>query len=137
LWQEPNALWEQLSKAGFIEGAYAGDDAVPTNNSGHTPLNAFRQVVIMGRTADYEDTGVPPIRLNLVLGRGTPVDIAQETDVKLDDGLPQTGALRVAIEDPGNVFGDLGSSEPGCVTVGQNTYDVASDRQDCNLVYVF
>ena len=134
---EPNALWEQLAKAGFIEGAYAGDSATPTTTSNHTPLNAFNNVVILGRTADYRDLGTPAVRLHLILGRGIPVDIARETDIKLDDGLPLTGTLRLANDDPGNVFGTLGSGDSACLDGGTSEYDIAGDAQDCNLVFLY
>ncbi len=133
---EPNALWEQLAKAGFIEGAYIGGPGVPTNSSNQTPLNAFNNVVLMGRTADYEDPGAAAVRLHLVLGRGVPVDIARETDIKLDDGLPLTGVLRLAIADPGNVFGLPGSTDPGCKSPTDD-YNIAGDVQDCNLVFLY
>jgi hypothetical protein len=136
--REPNALWEQVSAAGFIEGAYTGAPEAPTTNSNQTPLNAFNNVVVMGRTADYlsaDDNS--QIRLNLVLGRGVPVSIARELDIKLDDGVPVTGILRLAIDfDAGAVFGEAGESDPTCITV-DDQYNVASDAQDCNTVYLY
>ena len=124
---EPNALWEQLAKAGFIEGHYSGASTTPTTVSNQTPLNAFNNVVVLGRTLDNQDSVVPSIRLNLVLGRGVPVDIARETDIKLDDGNPLTGALRLSINDPGNVFGEIGSSDPRCLDSANNNYNIAGD----------
>ena len=125
------------SQGGFIEGAYTGNPTAPTNSSGQTPLNAFNNVIILGRTADYLDDGVPSLRLNLVLGRGVPVDVAREADVKLDDGRPMTGVVRLANDDPGNVFGALGASDPGCLDLATSQYDIAGDVQDCNLVYLY
>ena len=52
---EPNALWEQLSKAGFIQGVYTGEAGAPDTNSNQTPLNAFNNIVILGRTDEYVD----------------------------------------------------------------------------------
>ena len=134
---EPNALWEQLAKAGFIEGAYSGDPTSPTTDGNQTPLNAFNNVVILGRSADYKDVATPSVRLHLVLGRGIPVDIARETDIKLDDGLPLTGTLRLAIDDPGNIFGTLGSGDALCLNASTSEYNGAADSQDCSLVYLY
>lgn len=135
---EPNAVWEQLAKAGFIDGAYSGDPAVPTTNGNQTPLNAFNNVVILGRTADYQDSGTPSTRLHLILGRGVPVDIARETDVKLDDGRPLTGTVRLAVNDSSpNTFGMLGSTDARCLDTGSSEYNVTGDSQDCNLVYLY
>ncbi|MFT5393409.1 MAG: prepilin-type N-terminal cleavage/methylation domain-containing protein [Gammaproteobacteria bacterium] len=140
---EPNALWEQLSKAGFIQGSYSGAATEPTTNTNQTPLNAFNNVVLLGRTADYIDRdNAPSVRLNLVLGRGVPVDIARELDVKLDDGIPDTGVLRLAVT-TGAVFGDLGASSPApeaCSIADANgiqIYDIAGDPQDCNTVFLY
>ena len=133
---EPNALWEQLAKAGFIQGAYDGTAATtPTTTNNLTPLNAFNNVVVLGRTDDYRDSGTPAVRLNLVLGRGVPVDITRELDVKLDDGLPLTGVLRLANDDPGDTFGAIGGSLTGCLD--GTDYDIADDEQDCNTVFLY
>ena len=100
------------------------------------PSNAFNHVVVIGRTADYLSVGVSPVRLNLVLGRGVPVDIVQELDVKLDDGIPNTGILRLAADlGSGASFGDLGESDPLCHNAG--IFDVAADNQDCNAVFLY
>ena len=136
-WAEPNGLWEQMALAGFIQGAYAGDDEEPSTVSNHTPLNAFNNIVVLGRTADYLDSGTASVRLNLVLGRGVPVDITRELDVKLDDGGPRTGVLRLAIDDDGETFGLIGSSEEECFDTDNDAYDVAGDAQDCNTVFLY
>ena len=47
-WPEPNALWEQMALAGFIQGAYTGTGVQPTTTSNHTPLNAFNNIVVLG-----------------------------------------------------------------------------------------
>ena len=133
---EPNALWEQLSKAGFIQGAYTGNAATPSTTSNQTPLNAFNNIVVMGRTADYISANFASTRLTLELGRGVPVDIAQELDIKLDDGMPGTGVMRLALDiSAGAVFGEIGESDAGCHAGG--AYDVSTDVQDCNPVYLY
>ena len=50
---ENNALWEQLSKSGFLQGSYQGGNEAPTPNGDVSPLNAYHHVVVMGRSADY------------------------------------------------------------------------------------
>jgi len=136
-WPEPNAAWEQLAKAGFIQGDYSGATTEPSANGDDTPLNAFNNVVILGRTADYEDTGTAATRLHLVLGRGVPVDITRELDVKLDDGRPTTGVLRLALE-TAPTFGFHAQTESGCMdTSTPPEYDIAGDIQDCNTVFLY
>lgn len=139
-WAEPNALWEQLAKAGFIKGEFEGDAAAPTAGNRRAPLNPFNRVMVLGRTADYLDAGgAPPVRLNLALGRGIPVDLARELDVKIDDGIPDTGALRLTVS-TGATFGDVAEGSEDCVRTGQGgarLYDAAADSQDCNVVYLY
>jgi prepilin-type N-terminal cleavage/methylation domain-containing protein len=132
---EPNALWEHLAKAGFIQGAYDGTaNTEPTTTNNLTPLNAFNNIVILGRTADYQGTAA--VRLNLILGRGIPVDIARELDVKLDDGLPLTGALRLTAVTSGT-FGSIGETDAACLNVAGTDYDIFADVQDCNTLYLY
>ena len=78
-WLEPNAMWVQLAAAGFIQGSYAGGTGAPTNDNGVAPLNAFNNVMVMGRTDDFADA--PSARLHLVIGRGVPVDVMRELDL--------------------------------------------------------
>ena len=83
--------------------------------------------------------GPPPVRLNLVLGRGIPVELARELDVKIDDGIPDTGALRLTVSS-GATFGDPAEGEAVCVRTGgggTRIYDVGSGSQDCNVTYLY
>ena len=148
LYLEPNAMWVQLAAAGFIQGNYtagspggpAGTDP-PTNNNGIAPLNAFNNVMIMGRTPDFEEA--PSARLHLVMGRGIPVDVIQELDLKLDDGRPASGDLRATLTTP-TVF-TAGGTNPiagrndECVQEdnGVKLWNIRGDAQSCNAVYMF
>ena len=74
--------------------------------------------------------GPPPVRLNLVLGRGIPVEL----DVKIDDGIPDTGALRLTVSSEATL------GESTCVRTGgggTRIYDVGSGSQDCNVTYLY
>ncbi len=139
VYDEANALWEQLSKAGFIQGAYLGSAATePSTTNNLAPLNAFNNVVTIGRTTDY--LGTNPVRLNLVVGRGVPVNILLELDTKLDDGIPLTGVIRAALAAP-TIFANAnswGGMLATCVTAAVPIiWDVAADDQDCNTVLLF
>ena len=138
---EPNALWEHLSKAGFISGAYNGGVTEPSTNTVVAPQNPFNAAIVMARTNNYMDvTAGPPTRLHLIIGRSTPVDIARELDTKLDDSNPETGNLRSAAEVAGPLAGSFswGGSAAGCVDrAGTAFWDVNADVQDCNTVFLF
>ena len=141
VYDEANGLWEQLSQAGFIQGAYAGTPATePSTNNNLAPLNAFRNVMTIGRTPDYQ--GVNPVRLSVIIGRGVPVSIMRELDVKLDDGVPETGVVRATMPDGSvTVFSgtnNWGGRNPGCISgTTPPIWDIASDAQDCNAVFLY
>lgn len=141
-WTEALALWEHLSKAGFIQGNYTGGSAAPTAaDTDKAPRNAFNGYLVLYRTSDYYDTsGTPADRLNLILGAGIPVNVLRELDLKVDDGLPQTGVMRHALTS-GGTFPDngIGLSTATCVdtTTTPPIWDIASNEQLCNAIYLY
>ncbi len=148
-WQEAAALWEHLWKAGFIQGSYNGVDssnAVPTDEATYreagSPVNPFNGSMILFRTADYQTEPAPApaasTRLNLVMGRQIPVNIARELDTKLDDARPLTGVVRL-VTASGVTFSGIGdyNNSPDCKTATGNDYDIAGDSQDCNVLYLY
>ena len=145
-YDEPNAVWEHLSKAGFVSGSYDGAGGnEPTTANNASPFNPFNAAIVLARTGNYLDpTAAPPQRLHLVVGRGTPVDIARELDTKLDDANPQTGNLRSALVGGGgpDILGgtsNWGAGDPACYddTVTPPIWDVNADSQDCNPIFLF
>jgi prepilin-type N-terminal cleavage/methylation domain-containing protein len=143
-WKEPNAMWEQLAKAGFVQGSYAGTNAVPTQSNGLAPLNAFNAPMVVGRTDEYQvDAGSPSTRLHLITGRFIPVKVMRELDVKVDDSWPQTGTLRAVALDAGvTVFTGTpkwGGQDDTCVDTGTtpDSWNVTGDSQDCNAAILF
>ncbi len=137
---EPNAMWVQMAAAGFIQGSYrAGTggiaaNATPTNNNGVAPLNAFNNVMVMGRTDDF--LAAPSARLHLVIGRGIPVDVMRELDLKVDDGVPNAGDLR-GTATSGALFGIIAEQDATCVDTSNNIWDIRQDAQSCNSAYIF
>lgn len=135
-WTEINAVWEHLSKAGFIKGSYDGL-AGSASTADVAPTNVFSGVLVMARDDGYEDTGTPPVRLLMHMGRFVPADIARELDVKLDDGQPNTGTLRNALA-TGSPFGALGQADANCVTgTGANMiWNIDVNPSDCVPTYL-
>ena len=141
---ENNAAWEHMSKAGFIQGSYAGAATEPNFSNNLSPVNAFNNPMLMGITDEYADAGAAAVpRLHLVIGRGIPVAILRELDVKVDDGVPDTGVLRATLQTAVTFAGtnSWGGSDAGvaCVnaTPTPSIYDVASNSPDCNGVFIF
>ncbi len=140
-WSELNGVWEQMSKAGFIQGSYPGTGSSPDPssappNSDHAPINVFNGVLIMARDDGYQvDSGTPASRLLLYMGRNVPVDIARELDVKVDDGRPLTGTLRNA--ENGSAEWQSVDGGVSCVDTANNEWDIGGDGQNCNPVFLF
>ncbi|MGI9335370.1 MAG: hypothetical protein ACR2RL_19660, partial [Gammaproteobacteria bacterium] len=141
-WEEPAAMWEQLSAAGFIQGAYSGGTSEPAAGSNTAPENPFNGLVLVGRNDDYVDAAAPPVpRRHVVIGRFVPVDIMQELDTKMDDGRPQTGDLRATTQ-TGSIWGGTsnwgGYGTTSCLDAASPPgWDVTSAPQDCNGVFFF
>lgn len=139
VWREPNALWEQLAKAKFINGNYAGSAFVePVSGNSLAPLNPYGQVVLIGRTQDFEGALQP--QRHVLLGRGMPVDIARELDLKLDDSVPDTGSIRATLDDA-SLTTFIGSNRPGGREAGcldaTPIWNTSGESQDCNAVSLF
>lgn len=143
-WLELSGVWEQLSKAGFIQGSYDGtadDSTAPTTDE--APINVFNGIVVLGRHSGYYDstgdvgTRASAARLVLTMGQNVPVDIARELDVKVDDGRPRTGTLRNAVE--GTAIYESDSSVVSCIDTSgsEPIWDIASDSQSCNPAFLF
>lgn len=138
-WTESNAFWEQLAKAGFLNGAFRGTAAAePEIGNDLTPLNVFQRPIIIGRTTDY--LGAASLRRHVLVGRGVPVDLLRELDVKLDDGKAAEGRIRATVDDAAvTVFGGAhlwGGRDPACVNAVPE-WDGAADAQDCNALMIF
>ena len=138
-WEEALALWEHLSKSGFIQGNYIGGTAQHNQNDNNkAPRNAVNGFLMLYRSTDYYDAGTPSDKLNLVLGAGIPVNVLAELDRKIDDGLPQTGVLRHAVTF-GGTFSIISESSANCVdtTPSPPIWDIATNQQLCNVVYIY
>ena len=81
-WVEALALWEQLSKSGFLQGNYLGGNSQPNQNDTNlAPRNAFNGFLMLFNSSDYIDAGTPSVKLNLVLGAGIPVNVDRKSVV--------------------------------------------------------
>lgn len=138
--EEAAAVWEQLSKSNFIGGGFTPASAVPTISTYPTnaPRNAFNGALVLTRNDGYSGTAAE--RLTLHLGPNVPVSIARELDVKVDDGDPNTGILRLsaAVTTSATTFDTLfaTSTTPSCVDATPD-YDITNDAQDCGQVFLY
>jgi prepilin-type N-terminal cleavage/methylation domain-containing protein len=98
--------WHQLARAGFIIGSYDGVGAVPRRRLTRRPIRSAGYLQIIYDNA-YSDVAAPTNALNIKTGGNIPSPVIAELDRKIDDGLPETGALR---------FSAFGGSTPTCLT---------------------
>jgi len=87
---EQIAVWEHLSRAGFINGSYTYAVAPETNAS--APTNPYGRYLQMIYDNVYD--GAPTTRHNLKTGNQIPSDILAEVDRKIDDGVGTGGSFR-------------------------------------------
>lgn len=131
-WEELNAVWEHLSKAGFIRGSFDGSPAAPTPDT--APVNVFNGVVVLARHDGYTvptGTATTP-RLLYHFGQNVPADVARELDVKLDDGRPNSGSIRNS--DDGTA---PHQAESGDNCMDGNDWNIQLNPQSCNPVSLF
>jgi len=152
---EVAGAWEQMARANFLGGGFTPATATPTDDATYSaaaPSNAFSGALVLSRNVGF--TGIASARLNLHLGTNVPVSIARELDVKVDDGLPNSGVLRMTIIDGTNTDFDAlyvatfatctatSASTPGSVTPGDGVdvtdiYNIFEDAQDCGQVFLY
>ncbi len=92
---EDIAVWEHLSRSGFITGTYTHGAAYTAASA---PTNPYTMFLVLRFDNVYADTvaapATPANRHNLKTGNQVPSDILAEVDRKVDDGNPLTGTIR-------------------------------------------
>lgn len=143
-YEEAAAVWAHLSIAGFITGNYQGAENNPESYMSPTaaPVNAFNGYVLLSRIGDEAYQGVGSERLGFVFGQQIPVNIARELDVKVDDGRPDAGVVRLTLGQ-GDFAAITDSDDDNCISAsgadgdGNLIWDINANSQDCNAVYLY
>jgi prepilin-type N-terminal cleavage/methylation domain-containing protein len=140
---EASNMWAHLAAARFIQGGYVGaatgEADYTITNPIRAPINAFQGRIMLTRSDEYEGVGGgATLRLLMVLGRQVPVNVMRELDLKIDDGLPQTGVMRSTPADGGDLT-DVAARDATCVdtTATPPIWDINNNAQDCNAVYLY
>ncbi len=102
---ESIAVWDHLSHAGFITGAYTSSGAT-TDSATTTPTNPWGAYIQLIYDNVYADSGTPTSRHNLKTGNQIPVEVIAEVDRKIDDGNAFGGIMRFS------VYTTLGGTAP-------------------------
>jgi len=95
--REDIAVWEHLSRAGFINGSYVYAAAPTPASNAISPYTVPMQVI---NDAVYADAA-PAARHNIKTGNQIPAEIIAELDRKIDDGDAMRGSFRFSAYAPG------------------------------------
>lgn len=123
---ESAGVWEHLAQAGFISGSYDGnggsitdlaDTTCGANTCPQNPFNGFYKVAF---TNQGEDNTGNANELNT--GDQVPVNIMLQLDLKLDDGVANSGELRAH-----------SGSTANCMTAGGD-WDIGTGSSSCGAV---
>jgi len=134
---EQIAVWEHLSRSGFVNGSYSYAAAPETTAS--APSNPYGRYLQLIYDAQY--AGATGSRHNLKTGNQIPSDILAEVDRKIDDGVPTSGSFRHSIY--GGVTGATIAAEPGgpCATAGvapaPDKWNASTPGGDCGGTSLF
>ena len=92
------AVWEHLSKTGFINGSYtyAAGAELPSS----APTNPYARYLRLNYDGAYGACGAT-LRHNIKTGNQIPSDILAEIDRKTDDGLATSGSFQFSAYDGG------------------------------------
>jgi prepilin-type N-terminal cleavage/methylation domain-containing protein len=131
---EQIAVWEHLSRAGFINGNYTYAVAPETTASAPTnPYARYLQLI-------YDDTydGGPTPRHNLKTGNQVPSDILAEVDRKIDDGVATGGSFRFSPYGGQTGGGTAPVGSGTCyAAVAPNTWIAATPVNNCGAASLF
>jgi prepilin-type N-terminal cleavage/methylation domain-containing protein len=96
------AVWEHLSKAGFVNGSYTYAAGAETATS--AAANPYIRYIRVIYDTNYGGAG-SNIRHNVKTGNQVPSDIMAEIDRKIDDGNPLGGNFQFSTYDGGGTGG--------------------------------
>jgi prepilin-type N-terminal cleavage/methylation domain-containing protein len=122
------AVWDHLSKAGFINGSYTYAAQPETATSAPTnPYVRYLRVIY----DNVYGAGGGAVRHNIKSGNQIPSDIMAEIDRKIDDGNPVGGTFQFSTYDGGGTGGTAptGGAANSCYT--GTTWSAATVVTNC------
>jgi len=129
------AVWEHLSKAGFINGSYTYALGNETTTSAATnPYARYLRLI-------YDTTyglGTAASRHNLKTGNQVPSDILAEIDRKIDDGNPVLGTFQFSLY-AGGTSGGTAPTVADCynATTTPPSWNAATVQPNCGGASLF
>jgi prepilin-type N-terminal cleavage/methylation domain-containing protein len=123
---EAIAVWDHLSKSGFITGTYVFN---ATESDATTPKNPYGTYIQLVFDNVYSN-GAGSSRHNLKTGNQVPVGIIAEVDRKIDDGNGQSGSFQFSTYAGGGGTSPTGASCFDSDAVA-GTWNVAGGETNC------
>lgn len=87
-------VWEHLSRAGFLAGAYTYSATESGLTSPDNRNGVYQQIVYDGLYGAGTTAAPSPLHHNIKSGSQVPVTIVAEVDRKIDDGSPFSGGFQ-------------------------------------------
>jgi len=129
---EPIAVWEHLSRAGFINGSYTYGAAPESPTSAPAnPYGRYLQLIYDGVYA-----GATGSRHNLKTGNQVPSDILAEVDRKVDDGVGDGGSFRFSTY-PGQTGIATGNPVAADCYAAGGSWDSSTPDSNCGAASLF
>jgi hypothetical protein len=126
---ERGQVWAHLAASRMISGDYSGANLGGANYACPgtiCPLNGFGR----GISISFGNEGTNVGNSNeIISGAGIPVAILAELDRKTDDGLANTGTMRI-----GNGGGGWGGAAATACGNGSPNYNLATPSDDCAVI---
>ena len=126
-------VWQQLNKAGLVEGGYNGAYASPLIPGTHTPAAKISSGTYVATTNGGTYYGVPGLTKRVLFmysGAVAPLLTASETwniDTKMDDGLASRGKF--------TAWRSSTYCTDAAPTSASANYQLSTTQKDCWLVY--
>lgn len=122
------AVWDHLSKAGFINGSYTYAASPETATSAAT--NPYVRYIRVIYDTVY-GTGAGSVRHNIKTGNQIPSDIMAEIDRKIDDGNPVGGNFQFSTYDGGGTGGTPAAGGAANTCYQGTTWSAATVVTNC------
>ncbi len=129
--REDIAVWEHLSRAGFINGSYTYGVAPSPATNAISPYTVPMQLI---NDAVYADSAAAVAKHNVKTGNQVPGDIIAELDRKIDDGDALRGSFRFSDYAPG---GNAPVGVGSCHTAGGQWIVTGSVSANCGGASLF
>jgi prepilin-type N-terminal cleavage/methylation domain-containing protein len=133
-------VWTHLAWSGFIPGTFTmtAGETVPTLQN--SPVNFAQRYWEFIFDGNFGTVASGATRHNLKTGNQVPVDMIAQLDIRIDDGLPNTGTFQFSPFAPGDIAPTGGAAAaPACTSAAGPTavWNVVNGSLNCGAASLF